>query len=224
MGVNGITNYNISDQYTANTTVKEKSGNTKAEKETSVPAKKADETGVVYEKSEGTVANKNSAIVAQLKLDQEKRQEQLRKIVMDSISKQGSTFAFASDDDMWKFLAGGKFTVDEATRKKAQEDISEDGYWGVKATSDRIIDFAKALSGNDASKISELRDAFQKGFNQATKTWGKELPSISQQTYKAVMDKFDAWEKEAKGATAEEIAEEPKDTSNDMTVQVNGVS
>jgi hypothetical protein len=36
-----------------------------------------------------------------------------------------------------------------------------------------------------------MRSAFEKGFKEATKTWGKELPDISKQTYDAVMKGFD---------------------------------
>ena len=43
--------------------------------------------------------------------------------------------------------------------------------------------------------------AFEKGFKQATGTWGKELPSISSRTYDAVMEKFDKWAEEAKKTT-----------------------
>ena len=114
-------------------------------------------------------------------------------IVMKTISGQGSTFAIATQDDMWKFLAEGKYTADEETVKKAQEDISEDGYWGVNQTSDRIVDFAIALSGGDSSKAEVLLDAFKKGYEQATGTWGKDLPDISSKTYDAVLDKFEQW-------------------------------
>ena len=92
---------------------------------------------------------------------------------------------------MWRFLADGKFTVDAATKAQAEADIAEDGYWGVEQTSDRILDFAKALSGNDPDKADELLEAFKKGFKQATGSWGKELPDISQRTYDAVVEKFD---------------------------------
>ena len=34
-------------------------------------------------------------------------------------------------------------------------------------------------------------EAFEKGFKEATKTWGKELPDISQNTRDAVLKKFD---------------------------------
>ena len=68
----------------------------------------------------------------------------------------------AKADDMWSFLAGGNFTVSADVKAQAQADIAEDGYWGVNQTSDRILDFAKALSGNDKSKAQELADAFKR--------------------------------------------------------------
>lgn len=76
------------------------------------------------------------------------------------MTKQGT--AIANADSMWSFLADGNFTVDEETQKQAQADIAEDGYWGVEQTSDRILDFAKALSGNDPEKADLLIDAFKK--------------------------------------------------------------
>ena len=36
-----------------------------------------------------------------------------------------------------------------------------------------------------------MRKAFEKGYKQAEKTWGGELPEISKQTYDAVMKGFD---------------------------------
>ena len=159
--------------------------------------KKQEDSGVIYEKtsSDGYYSLKNAGLIEQLKADPESRILSLRDIVNQMITKQGKTLAKA--DDIWSFLASGDYTVDEAAKKKAQEEISEDGYWGVKQTSDRILDFAKALSGNDVSKADLLLDAFKKGFREATKTWGKELPDISQKTYDAVLEKFDAWKNEA---------------------------
>ena len=92
---------------------------------------------------------------------------------------------------MWKALASGNFTADADTIAKAKEDISEDGYWGVKQTSERIFDFAQALAGDDEEKMTKMKEAFEKGFKEATKTWGKKLPDISQNTRDAVLKKFD---------------------------------
>lgn len=123
------------------------------------------ETGVVYEKSsqtdKDTVTKKTDyAMVAKLKADAEQRTSQLRSLVEKMMTKQGT--AIANADSMWSFLADGNFTVDEETQKQAQADIAEDGYWGVEQTSDRILDFAKALSGNDPEKADLLIDAFKK--------------------------------------------------------------
>lgn len=162
-----------------------------------------DETAVVYEKSataDTTVTSKNSvvdreAIIAQMKADTEARMNQMRSYVQQMMNQQG--IAIGTADDIWSFLASGDYTVTEAAKLQAQEAISEDGYWGVEQTSQRIVDFAKALAGNDASKADELLAAFKKGYEEATATWGKELPDISQKTYTAVEEKFAAWKAEA---------------------------
>lgn len=162
-------------------------------------SKKSDvSSGVVYEKGSDTSKTdkasgkaNNAAIVAKLKADAEQRTAQLRGIVEQMMQKQG--VAIGNADSMWRFLAKGDFTVSADVKAQAQADIAEDGYWGVEQTSDRIVDFAKALSGGDADKADEMIAAFKKGFEQATKSWGDKLPDISQRTYNAVMEKFNQW-------------------------------
>ena len=158
-------------------------------------------SGVVYEKSESTSANKatysinkmsdedRAALVKQLKEDQANREQQLTNIVHKMMSGQAKTYGQATD--MWKFLASGEYTVDAATREQAQKDISEDGYWGVKQTSQRLFDFACALAGDDVDKMKEMQAAMEKGFKQATGAWGKELPSICKDTFDAANKLFD---------------------------------
>lgn len=62
--------------------------------------------------------------------------------------------------------------------------------------SDRIVEFAKAISGGDKSKIDTLRDAIEKGFAEAARVLGGELPEVSQKTYDLVMQKLDTWAQE----------------------------
>lgn len=147
----------------------------------------------------GTVKVKrdNSAIIAQLKSDAETRMSQMQSLVTQMFKKQGT--AIGTADDMWKMLASGKFTADADTIAQAKKDISEDGYWGVSQTSERIFSFAQALAGDDKDKMQSMVEAFKKGFSEATKAWGTKLPDISNDTYNAVMDKFDNWFKEADG-------------------------
>lgn len=171
----------------------------KAAEDNKEQKKTAEELGVVYEKStktdKVTASKSNPALIAKLKADAEQRTAQLRSIVEQLMTKQSTTAANA--DDMWKFLAKGDFTVSADVKAQAQKDIAEDGYWGVEQTSDRILDFAKALAGNDPDKAEEMLEAFKEGYKQATKSWGDELPEISQKTYDAVLEKFEAWKNES---------------------------
>lgn len=174
--------------------------------------KKEETAGAVYETSEkkeekATYSiNKMSAadrasLVSQLKADAEARQSQFVSMVQKMMSEQ--TNAYGQANDIWSFLASGKYNVSPEVRAQAQKDIADDGYWGVEQTSDRIVEFAKALSGGDSEKADEMIAAFKKGFDQATKAWGKSLPDISSRTYDAVMKKFDAWKNGTETAKTE---------------------
>ena len=176
MSVNGITSSQAAAAYSYSSTESKKAETTQETK--SETTNKANDTGVIYEPSKkaSTAGTKktytpNTALVQQLKADADARISQLRSLVEKLISGQADSYGKAND--IWSFLREGSFTVDPATKAQAQEDISEDGYWGVKQTSQR------------------MRSAFQKGYKQAEKTWGGKLPDISQQTYDAVMKGFD---------------------------------
>lgn len=197
MSVNGVTS--STNTYDAYQTSQASSA---AAKEQTTAASNDKDNGVVYEQSKDVATSsakktytQNTELVAKLKADQQNRQQQLQSIVDQMISKQGD--AYNKANGIWSILSGGNFTVDAATKAQAEKDIAEDGYWGVEQTSDRILDFAKALTGGDPSKIEEMRDAFKKGYKQAEGTWGGKLPDISQRTYDAVMQKFDQWGEEA---------------------------
>lgn len=153
---------------------------------------KSNEPAVVYEKS---------AIVEQMKLDVEQRTAQLQDLVRNMMYTQAGISE--NGDDIWKFLASGNYTVTPEVKQAAQDSIGKDGYWGVEQTSERILSFAKALSGNDPEKADLMLDAFKKGYEKAMGAWGKELPDISKKTYDAVLEKFDAWKNNTTEKTAE---------------------
>lgn len=187
--INGVKNQNV---YNTPYTGKNKASETNSAKEAKA-AEVAKNSGVVYEPSTAVTESKkytpNTEVINQLKADAQARTAQLRSLVEKLMGKQVN--AFGEANDIWKFLADGKVPVDAATKEQAEKDIAEDGYWGVNQTSDRIIDFATALTGGDPDKIESMRTAFQEGYAAAEKTWGKELPEISKRTYAAVMVKFD---------------------------------
>ncbi len=176
---------------------------------------KPENQGVVYEKQSEVskdkatydIASKSpadrAAIVQQLKAAEEDRRNQLMAIVQKTLQGQVGAYGKATGDDFWRQLAGGNFKVDSATRAQAQKDISEDGYYGVKQTSQRLFDFAQALAGDDVDKMKEMQKAMEKGFKQATKTWGKELPSICKETINAANKLFEDYYNSKSSVTTE---------------------
>lgn len=72
--------------------------------------------------------------------------------------------------------------IEELTQSEAQELVSEDGFFGVAATSERIANFVLMGAGDDIDKLKSGREGIVKGFNEAQEMWGTKLPDISYET------------------------------------------
>ncbi|MBP2638945.1 MAG: hypothetical protein H6Q69_3401 [Firmicutes bacterium] len=150
-------------------------------------------------------------LLTQMKKQAEMKLSSFRAVVEKLISMQnvkiGEAQGLSYDQIMKKYDGKLKelyqnLEVDDSTRLNAQQEISEDGYWGVKQTAARAIEFAKALSGGDPSKIALLRNSIEEGYKAAEKAWGGELPEISKQTLEATLKGLDDWAKEASQTTS----------------------
>lgn len=167
-----------------------------AKKQSEISA--AEETGVVYEPSKatesadtGSTVKDYSSIVKQMKGELSTKNQQLQNLVDQLLNKQATKYTRLSQ--LFQDIKDGKISVDPETVTQAQKDIAEDGYWGVEQTSDRLVSMAQALSGGDASKADEMISAIKKGFEQATKAWGDDLPEICQKTIDAATKKLENW-------------------------------
>ena len=182
----------------------------------SVATTKLPEAGVaaVYEKSDQSTSPKtytrDTATIDEITKQVDMKLSSLRATVENLFNmqtvKSGEAKGLSYDQIMKKYDGKLKdfyqnLKVDDTTRQKAQEDISADGFWGVKQTSQRAIDFAKALAGGDPSKISVLKDSIEKAYQAAEKSWGGQLPEICKQTQEATLKGLDDWAKEANQST-----------------------
>ncbi|MBN2644776.1 MAG: hypothetical protein JXR59_04805 [Desulfuromonadaceae bacterium] len=111
--------------------------------------------------------------------------ELLRSLVIDTFQEQGIATKIAVGDE----------TIDlqSLTPEEAQGLISEDGYFGVDQTSQRIVDFAISMAGNDPTRFEAILAGFEDGFAEAEKAFGGTLPDISYQTRDAVLGKLNDW-------------------------------
>jgi hypothetical protein len=126
----------------------------------------------------------------QLHADERTKYGMLQSLVANLLKEQGINTKITIGDTEIDLTA---LNPDEA-----KELISEDGYFGVEQTSERIFQFAVGIAGGDPSRIDAIKEGIDKGFAEAKEAFGDWLPDISYDTYDAVMKKLDAWVAESK--------------------------
>jgi hypothetical protein len=152
----------------------------------------------IYEPSENKTYKPDMDRVKQRWADHNQQVENFRRLFESLINKQGQKAGTADgwqnikrpQTDIW---GGEMVEIDAETRAAAQKEISEGGYYSVEETAKRILSFAVALSGGDPAKVDLLERAAMRGFAEAEKMWGKEMPEITKQTMAAVQNGFNEW-------------------------------
>lgn len=202
-----VTNYAVNSssiKTKGSDSIKSENTDTKSNKNTlekdtfekSIPEKKITYTKQEVESKAKSAKKSDTEEVHRLIEENDRKQEEFKQLIRSLIAKQGESYNVT--------LFGQKLNVTPEVAEKAKESIEDDGEYSVDSVATNIMNMAKALSGGDSSKIGELRDGFLKGFKEAEKAWGGELPDISKKTYDEVLKRFDEWENSSK----EEITKE----------------
>ena len=135
--------------------------------------------GRSYSSATRTGYTVDSDTIERLKSENEQR---MANLVPQMLGKQ------INETNILEALHTGKFSAEDI--EQAKKDTAEDGYWGVEQTSDRLVKFAVALTGGDPDKLDSMIEAFEKGYAEAEKQWGGDLPELTQRTREATLKKF----------------------------------
>ena len=81
--------------------------------------------------------------------------------------------------------------ITELTPDEAKELISDDGFFGVTQTSDRVSNFVFSFAGDDLELLQKGREGIVQGFEEAKKMFGGELPEISYKTQERTLALID---------------------------------
>jgi len=121
----------------------------------------------------------------------------------DNTLTQGS---LAGNKDMFNFLSGkedsngfslkdigyeGK-AITELSPEEAEELLDEEGFFGITQTSSRVANFVFSFAQDDVELLKEGREGVIRGFQEAQKLFGNELPEISFQTQEKTLELIDA--------------------------------
>ena len=81
--------------------------------------------------------------------------------------------------------------ITELTQDEAKELVSEDGFFGITQTSDRVSNFVFSFAKDDLELLQKGRDGIVQGFEDAKKLFGGELPEISYKTQERTLALID---------------------------------
>ena len=81
--------------------------------------------------------------------------------------------------------------ITELTQDEAKDLVSENGFFGVTQTSDRVANFVFSFAGDDLELLQKGREGIIQGFEEAKKMFGGELPEISYKTQERTLSLID---------------------------------
>jgi len=118
---------------------------------------------------------------------------QIRTDTRQNLSDQNAIFYFnqLSKEDKASLFYNNT-PISELSVDEANDLISDDGYFGVGKTSQRIIDFVINGAGNNIDRLRAGREGVLRGFREAEKAWGGKLPDISYETIAKSLETIDA--------------------------------
>ena len=125
-------------------------------------------------------------------------QKEIVKSSSSNLLAQGG-LSFNAPKNLSEILSGLDFasigyngkSLNELSSDEADDLISENGFFGIVNTADRIASFVLNGAGDDVEKLKAGREGVAKGFEDAKKIWGGELPEISQKTIEKTLETLD---------------------------------
>jgi len=81
--------------------------------------------------------------------------------------------------------------ITELTSSEAKDLVSENGFFGITQTSNRVSGFVFNFAGDNLELLQKGRDGIVQGFEEAKKLFGDQLPEISYKTQERTLALID---------------------------------
>ncbi len=126
-------------------------------------------------------------------------------VTKDNTTAQNALMNLTNNTELFNFLSGKELEsgfslssigydgkpITELSAHEAQDLVSDNGFFGITQTSDRVSSFVLNLSGDNLEALQESRKGVVQGFNEAEKMWGGTLPEISYETQERTLKIID---------------------------------
>lgn len=115
---------------------------------------------------------------------------------VDNFAAQGGVFDLKKVRDLLETIDFEAIGYDgkpiaDMTPEEAAALVSEDGFFGIKQTSERVAGFVISGAGEDLERLKAGREGVVRGFEEAEAMWGGKLPDISYQTQERTLALID---------------------------------
>lgn len=118
---------------------------------------------------------------------------------------QSSLLQKINNSSMYDFLSGKELEngfslkslgyegkpITELSVNEAKDLVSDDGFFGVDKTSQRVSSFVFSIADDNLEALQESRKGIVQGFEEAEKLWGDKLPEISYETQEKTLSIID---------------------------------
>ena len=123
-----------------------------------------------------------------------------------SLQQKSAEQGLVLKDEVYDFLSGKEMgnglslssigyngkPITELNQSEAKELVSENGFFGVTQTAQRVSSFVVGLANGNVEALQEARHGIIQGFEEAEDMWGGELPAISYETQEKTLEIVDA--------------------------------
>ena len=92
--------------------------------------------------------------------------------------------------DISRFSHEGRSILD-LSPEEARSLVADEGYWGVNKTAERLASFVLKGAGDNLELLRAGREGILRGYQEAEKIWGGELPEISSRTMEQALSAID---------------------------------
>lgn len=138
-------------------------------------------------------------------------------------SAQNSLMNIINNTEVYDFLSGkeidGGFSlksigyngkpITELSASEAKELVSENGFFGIIETSNRVSSFVFNMAEDNIEALEEAKKGIIRGFEEAEKMWGGKLPDLSYETQERTLKIIDEKIAELLKTDAQKEAENP---------------
>ncbi|MGM0534358.1 MAG: hydrogenase-4 component G [Campylobacterota bacterium] len=126
-----------------------------------------------------------------LSVEQKSKNDSLAQLdFFDLAQKMDKVNSHVSQEDLQAMGYAGK-TLNDLNKDEAAKLVSEDGFFGIGQTSQRVADFVLMGAGDDIERLRAGREGVINGFNEAEAIWGEKLPEISYKTLDKTLEMID---------------------------------